>query len=132
MPALDAEAGRRRLALRPGVADAIKRHGSETYPDECCGALIGRDDGCRFFLRINAVPMGWVHAVQVAQAVSRSVSVVEAGLDEACEVHQSRPFPAKNEFFINYIDDFNMAQVRPRGALALPMRSWPGEGIAAA
>ena len=31
------------LMLQAGVADAIKRHGSETYPDECCGALIGRD-----------------------------------------------------------------------------------------
>lgn len=31
------------LALQPGVADAIRRHGVETYPDECCGALIGRD-----------------------------------------------------------------------------------------
>ena len=31
------------LALQPGVADAIRRHSAETYPDECCGALIGRD-----------------------------------------------------------------------------------------
>ena len=32
------------LTLRPGIAGAIRSHGSETYPDECCGALIG-DDG---------------------------------------------------------------------------------------
>ena len=31
------------LVLRVGVADAIRRHGTETYPNECCGALIGRD-----------------------------------------------------------------------------------------
>jgi proteasome lid subunit RPN8/RPN11 len=31
------------LVLRAGVADAIRRHGAETYPNECCGALIGRD-----------------------------------------------------------------------------------------
>ena len=31
------------LTLQPGVADAIKSHGVETYPNECCGALIGRD-----------------------------------------------------------------------------------------
>jgi proteasome lid subunit RPN8/RPN11 len=31
------------LVLNPGVTDAIRRHGSETYPNECCGALIGRD-----------------------------------------------------------------------------------------
>jgi len=31
------------LTLEPGVADAIRAHGRETYPHECCGALIGRD-----------------------------------------------------------------------------------------
>lgn len=29
--------------LKPAVPDAIRRHGAETYPNECCGALIGRD-----------------------------------------------------------------------------------------
>jgi proteasome lid subunit RPN8/RPN11 len=31
------------LMLGGGVADAIRAHGVETYPNECCGALIGRD-----------------------------------------------------------------------------------------
>jgi proteasome lid subunit RPN8/RPN11 len=31
------------LALPAEVRDAIGRHGAETYPHECCGALIGRD-----------------------------------------------------------------------------------------
>ena len=31
------------LILQPGISDAIGRHGAETYPNECCGALIGRD-----------------------------------------------------------------------------------------
>jgi proteasome lid subunit RPN8/RPN11 len=31
----------RRVILGPGVAAAIRRHGEETYPHECCGALIG-------------------------------------------------------------------------------------------
>jgi proteasome lid subunit RPN8/RPN11 len=31
------------LTLNGGVADAIRGHGAETYPNECCGALIGRD-----------------------------------------------------------------------------------------
>ena len=31
------------LQLRQGVPDAIRRHGAETYPDECCGALLGQD-----------------------------------------------------------------------------------------
>ena len=31
------------LTLLPGIADAIRAHGVETYPNECCGALIGLD-----------------------------------------------------------------------------------------
>ncbi|MDE3155090.1 MAG: M67 family metallopeptidase [Acidobacteriota bacterium] len=31
------------LTLPAGAAAAIRAHGSETYPHECCGALIGRD-----------------------------------------------------------------------------------------
>jgi proteasome lid subunit RPN8/RPN11 len=30
-----------RLVLAAGVAGAIRRHGEETYPHECCGALVG-------------------------------------------------------------------------------------------
>ena len=31
------------LIIAPPVADAIRRHGQETYPHECCGALVGAD-----------------------------------------------------------------------------------------
>jgi proteasome lid subunit RPN8/RPN11 len=31
------------LTLGAGVEAAIRQHGAETYPNECCGALIGRD-----------------------------------------------------------------------------------------
>lgn len=30
-----------RLRIGEDVLDAIRRHAAETYPDECCGALIG-------------------------------------------------------------------------------------------
>jgi len=33
-----------RSALGAGVALAIRRHGVETFPHECCGALIGNGD----------------------------------------------------------------------------------------
>ena len=29
------------VVLAGGVAEAIRRHGMETYPHECCGALVG-------------------------------------------------------------------------------------------
>jgi proteasome lid subunit RPN8/RPN11 len=34
----------RACALDAGVARAIRRHGEETFPHECCGALIGAGD----------------------------------------------------------------------------------------
>jgi proteasome lid subunit RPN8/RPN11 len=33
----------RRLVITAAVDAAIRRHGEETFPHECCGALIGRD-----------------------------------------------------------------------------------------
>ena len=35
----------RRIAISARVDEAIRRHGEETYPHECCGALVGRGDG---------------------------------------------------------------------------------------
>ena len=31
------------VSITPAVDAAIRAHGTETYPNECCGALIGRD-----------------------------------------------------------------------------------------
>jgi proteasome lid subunit RPN8/RPN11 len=36
------QTGSLELVLGPGVEVAIRRHGTETYPNECCGALVGR------------------------------------------------------------------------------------------
>lgn len=34
----------RRLTISAAVDAAIRAHGQDTYPHECCGALVGRDD----------------------------------------------------------------------------------------
>src|SRR5919198_5222025 len=31
------------LTITSAVDESIRRHGQETYPHECCGALVGRD-----------------------------------------------------------------------------------------
>ena len=41
------------LSLGDGVDEAIRRHGAATYPDECCGALIGGDGVVR---KTHAMP----------------------------------------------------------------------------
>ena len=36
------------LRIQEGIAERIRNHGVETYPNECCGALLGRErDGHR-------------------------------------------------------------------------------------
>ncbi len=42
-----------RLTITFAVDAAIRRHGQETYPHECCGALVGRDG---FVSAIVALP----------------------------------------------------------------------------
>src|SRR6266508_6648549 len=34
----------RRLTITAAVDEAIRNHGQDTYPHECCGALVGRAD----------------------------------------------------------------------------------------
>src|SRR5947208_5928681 len=41
MTMADAEA----LWISGQLAEKIRAHGAETYPHECCGALLGRDSG---------------------------------------------------------------------------------------
>jgi len=33
------------LSISTRLAERIRKHGAETYPHECCGALLGRDAG---------------------------------------------------------------------------------------
>ena len=39
--------GKPRHTITKAVDAAIRAHGRETYPHECCGALVGRDGICR-------------------------------------------------------------------------------------
>jgi proteasome lid subunit RPN8/RPN11 len=32
------------LKIKPKEYEALRRHGEETYPHECCGVLLGQDD----------------------------------------------------------------------------------------
>lgn len=42
---MPATATRCRLALLPRHVQAVKRHAAEAYPEECCGFLLGAEDG---------------------------------------------------------------------------------------
>ena len=38
------------LSITKELAERIRAHGAETYPHECCGALLGQDNGPREIL----------------------------------------------------------------------------------
>ena len=45
------------LKIREELASQIRAHGVETYPHECCGAILGRDgDGSREVLALPMFP----------------------------------------------------------------------------
>src|SRR5260370_33899249 len=49
------------LVIRSGEYESLRRHGEETYPFECCGALLGRfQDGNRFVE--HTIPCGSTRA----------------------------------------------------------------------
>ena len=64
------------LRLSKAIYDAIRAHGEETYPHECCGALLGRpnSDGC---------PDGW--------SIEASVKAGNARTDSAHDRYQISP-----------------------------------------
>ena len=47
------------IRLEPQVLAAIRRHGERAYPEECCGALLGRiEAGCRHVSEALALDNG--------------------------------------------------------------------------
>jgi len=59
------------LRLSKAVYDAIRAHGEETYPHECCGALLGRPthEGCP-----GGCPNGWSIEASVKAGNARTDS----------------------------------------------------------
>jgi len=53
------------LAMSAELAEGIRRHGAETFPHECCGALLGRDPA------FEASPSGIREVVELFRLVNR-------------------------------------------------------------
>lgn len=57
---MTAPGNRASLALSRELLGRIARHAEETYPDECCGILIGRDGGAgRVVERVRPIDNRW-------------------------------------------------------------------------
>src|SRR5438105_15193309 len=46
-----------RLTMSATVDEAIRRHGEETYPHECCGALVGEGEQVRTTGTLPSTPV---------------------------------------------------------------------------
>ena len=49
------------LTISPAVDAAIRRHGVETYPNECCGALYGSNGVVTETFALPNVKIGRAH-----------------------------------------------------------------------
>ena len=49
------------LSISKELAERIRAHGAETYPHECCGALLGRDNEPREILGLFPLKIGRAH-----------------------------------------------------------------------
>ena len=53
------------LTISQSEYDAIRRHGEETYPHECCGVLLGQfaDDGAKTVARVARCGNTWLDSL---------------------------------------------------------------------
>lgn len=57
------------IRLSQEVETAIRQHGAQTYPEECCGLLLGRvEDGVKLATAVWLVANSWSAEVRLTEA----------------------------------------------------------------
>jgi proteasome lid subunit RPN8/RPN11 len=84
------------ITIDAAAAVTIRQHGRETYPDECCGALIGRDGLVeRAFALPNSTEEGPRRRFLVRPADYRLAEQVAAGAELVGFYHSHPDHPAR-------------------------------------
>ena len=117
------------LSLQDGVDAAIRAHGAETYPNECCGALYGRDGVVTATLALpNTTEEGprrrfLVRPQDYRQAEARAS---ELGAELLGFYHSHPDHPARpSQFDLDHAwPFFSYIIVSVRGGAAEDMTSW--------
>jgi proteasome lid subunit RPN8/RPN11 len=117
------------LALGAGVNGAIRRHGAETYPHECCGALIGREGAVTEVVALpNTTEEGPRRRFLVRPADYREAERRAAALGaELLGFYHSHPdHPAQpSQYDLDHAwPSFSYVIVSVREGVAGDMRSW--------
>jgi proteasome lid subunit RPN8/RPN11 len=93
------------VRLTDEVRAALLRHAEETYPHECCGALLGREvDGVRLIEQLAALPNSWDEdefdkrrrfKIEPADMLAAMRQARRAGLDVLGVYHSHPDAPAR-------------------------------------
>ena len=119
----------RRCDLGVGVAPAIRRHGEETFPHECCGALVGRGDAVTTAVPLpNTTEEGPRRRFLVRPSDYRTAELRAREVDgELLGFYHSHPdHPAEPSAFdlAHAWPNLSYAIVSIRGAVPRELRSW--------
>jgi proteasome lid subunit RPN8/RPN11 len=95
------------LVLTAAQRAAIARHGEETFPDECCGVLLGREEnGVRIVVELLPLENGWDPVERRRRFIISSQQVLRAektarakGLDVLGFYHSHPNAPARPSEF---------------------------------
>jgi proteasome lid subunit RPN8/RPN11 len=117
------------VRLRDAVVEAIRHHGRETYPNECCGALVGRDgDVVETFALPNTTEEGPRRRFLVRPADYRAAEQhASAAGQELLGFYHSHPdHPAQpSQYDLDHAwPSFSYVIVSVRGGEAQEMTSW--------
>ena len=92
-----------RVSMPRAVYEAVRAHGEETYPHECCGALLGTNDGEAGWRVAAAVRAGNTRTdsahnryhIAPAELVKIQREAMQQGLDIAGFYHSHPDHPAQ-------------------------------------
>jgi proteasome lid subunit RPN8/RPN11 len=117
------------LQLGPGIDGAIRAHGQETYPHECCGALIGRDGVVTATLALpNTTEEGPRRRFLVRptdyQQAERAAAAADADLLGFYHSHPDHPARPSQYDLDHAWPSFAYVIVSVTGGTAADMRSW--------
>ena len=117
------------LHLASGVADAIRAHGVETYPHECCGALVGRDGEVTSTIALpNITDEGPRRRFRVSDADYKRVerAADSAGAELLGFYHSHPDHPARpSQYDLDHaLPNFSYIIVSVTSGTAADLRSW--------
>lgn len=117
------------LSLDPAVLDAIHAHGRDTYPHECCGALLGSEGRVRSSVALpNTTEEGPRRRFLVRPSDYRDAerAAAEAGLDLVGFYHSHPDHPATpSQYDLDHAwPSFSYVIVSVMAAAPADLRSW--------